>query len=52
MQATEAGKETELSEIKESIPNQANNIRTMPAGTASHAVNIRCRESLATCSKC
>jgi hypothetical protein len=48
MQATEAGKETELSPMRESTPKHASKIIIIPEGTYSHAMTIRCDDERAT----
>lgn len=49
MHATEAGKDTELNEMRESIPKQIARTHTTPNGTYNQAVRVLCHDDLATC---
>lgn len=46
--ATEAGNETELSDIRECTPKQTARIQVTPKGTYSHAVTARSQDDFAT----
>lgn len=47
MQATEAGKETELRRMRESTPKHASSMITIPIGTYNQEVSERCRDERA-----
>ena len=48
MQATEAGKDTELSTMREPTPKHASKMIIILEGTYSHATTIRCHDERAT----
>ena len=48
IQATDAGKDTELNPMEESTPKHASKMIIIPKGTYSHATTIRCYDERAT----